>query len=164
MSEWPANWYADPEDRNQLRYWDGTRWTVHRAPMPPADEPAAEATRRAQEPTRPEKRAVAKVPLFGARKHAHHALEELDRTNAEVARLRSELDRLGALEVADLERQRETLKDETQQMRDQLIKDRSALEAELNDLRANVVKTQEAEILQEVGLYEYRHPLFDSDE
>ncbi len=25
----PANWYADPLARFELRYWDGTRWTEH---------------------------------------------------------------------------------------------------------------------------------------
>lgn len=162
MSDWPANWYADPEDENQLRYWDGTRWTEHRAPMPSAHQTAPDAGHRTQDPPQPQKQSAAKVPLLGARKHAQRVLEERDHANAEVSRLRSELDRLGALEVADLEHQREALKDETLRMRNQLIKDRVALEAELNDLRARVVKTQEAEILQEVGLYEYRHPLSDS--
>jgi hypothetical protein len=30
----PAGWFADPDDPSQLRYWDGTRWTDHRAPKP----------------------------------------------------------------------------------------------------------------------------------
>ena len=47
-------------------------------------------------------------------------------------------------------------------LRNKLAKDKASLEAELNGLRAQVVKTQETEILQEVGLYEYRHPLSDS--
>jgi hypothetical protein len=25
----PANWYADPTGRHELRYWDGTAWTEH---------------------------------------------------------------------------------------------------------------------------------------
>jgi len=25
----PANWYADPAGRFELRYWDGTQWTEH---------------------------------------------------------------------------------------------------------------------------------------
>jgi hypothetical protein len=25
----PANWYADPTGRHQLRYWDGHAWTEH---------------------------------------------------------------------------------------------------------------------------------------
>jgi len=27
-----ADWYPDPENSDQLRYWDGERWTDHRAP------------------------------------------------------------------------------------------------------------------------------------
>ncbi|MDZ7673678.1 MAG: DUF4328 domain-containing protein [Acidimicrobiales bacterium] len=30
-----AAWYPDLERTGWLRYWDGTRWTDHRAPMPP---------------------------------------------------------------------------------------------------------------------------------
>ena len=25
----PANWYADPSGRFEMRYWDGTAWTAH---------------------------------------------------------------------------------------------------------------------------------------
>lgn len=28
----PADWYTDPEDETQYRYWDGSTWTEHRAP------------------------------------------------------------------------------------------------------------------------------------
>ena len=28
----PADWYTDPEDAAQYRYWDGSQWTDHRAP------------------------------------------------------------------------------------------------------------------------------------
>ena len=28
----PADWYTDPEDESQYRYWDGSSWTEHRAP------------------------------------------------------------------------------------------------------------------------------------
>ena len=27
-----AGWFADPDDATQLRWWDGTAWTEHRAP------------------------------------------------------------------------------------------------------------------------------------
>lgn len=27
----PADWYTDPEDESQFRYWDGSAWTEHRA-------------------------------------------------------------------------------------------------------------------------------------
>ncbi len=29
MSTTPANWYPDPMNRHQLRYWNGTAWTDH---------------------------------------------------------------------------------------------------------------------------------------
>jgi uncharacterized protein YxjI len=29
MSTAPANWYPDPLNRHQLRYWDGAKWTEH---------------------------------------------------------------------------------------------------------------------------------------
>lgn len=32
----PADWYTDPEDPAQLRYWDGSRWTEGRRPRPGA--------------------------------------------------------------------------------------------------------------------------------
>lgn len=30
----PPQWYPDPEQPGTLRYWDGSRWTSQRAPMP----------------------------------------------------------------------------------------------------------------------------------
>lgn len=29
MSTTPANWYPDPTQRHELRYWDGAAWTAH---------------------------------------------------------------------------------------------------------------------------------------
>jgi uncharacterized protein YxjI len=29
MSSNPANWFPDPTNRHQMRYWDGTNWTEH---------------------------------------------------------------------------------------------------------------------------------------
>ena len=29
----PPNWYPDPHDKAQLRWWDGTQWTDHRHPL-----------------------------------------------------------------------------------------------------------------------------------
>ena len=38
MTQTPAGWQPDPQNPGQLRYWDGTQWTEHRAPasQPPA--------------------------------------------------------------------------------------------------------------------------------
>ena len=165
----PAGWYPDPEDAAQVRYWDGQQWTDHRAPANQQPQQQAAPTPTAAPgaagaalPPQTTPAYSAKVPLFGARKHARQTAENLDRANAEIARLRVEMDRLGALDVAELERQREALKVETQAMCVNLASKRASLERELADLKTRVVTTQEAEILQEVGIYEYRHPLSDS--
>lgn len=39
----PAGWYADPENPQGQRYWDGARWTEDRAPGPAAQTPAVPA-------------------------------------------------------------------------------------------------------------------------
>ena len=35
----PAGWYPDPQTPDSLRYWDGWRWTQHRAGVPPQPQP-----------------------------------------------------------------------------------------------------------------------------
>jgi hypothetical protein len=49
MTDLPANWYPDPDDSTQLRYWDGSKWTEDRAP---AKSAAAkdESTEKAEKP------------------------------------------------------------------------------------------------------------------
>ena len=36
-----ANWFPDPEDASQLRWWDGNSWTEHRHPVAPPAPPTA---------------------------------------------------------------------------------------------------------------------------
>jgi hypothetical protein len=86
----------------------------------------------------------AKVGLFGARQRAQDL-------TAEVAQLRAELDRLGALDVLQLERHRQDLSEQIRQE-----------QAQLQQLQAQVAVTREDAILQEVGIYAYRHPLTDA--
>ncbi len=38
----PAGWYSDPDGSGGQRYWDGYRWTEHRAPAPPAPQMPAQ--------------------------------------------------------------------------------------------------------------------------
>lgn len=107
-----------------------------------------------------------KVGFFGAKATAENALAENDH-------LRAELDRLGALEVADLAAERDRLRAETAKMRADLATEttqmRSILESEkasltskIADLKSQVIETEEAAILQEVGIYEFKHVLSDS--
>lgn len=43
MSDLPApDWYTDPEDEAQYRYWDGSAWTDHRAPRHDSVEAGSE--------------------------------------------------------------------------------------------------------------------------
>lgn len=171
MTNTQANWYPDPHDPDQLRYWDGSQWTEHRAPAhQPLQTNAAAPTPRAPatppDAVRPSQvgvgegatgrdKAPAKVPIFGARKHAQQTSEELQN-------LRAEMQRLGVLDVAELQRERVELQAHIAEQRAAFAAEEATVNAQLADLRRSVVLTQEAEILQEVGIYQYRHPLADS--
>lgn len=156
----PAGWHPDPQDVTQLRYWDGGQWTEHRAP---AEQPAtASSPLPATAPPPPgarklpsDERPPAKVPFFGARAHARRTAEELER-------LRDDMSRLGVLDVAELNRTRDALTAEIESQRAALHREKEVLEARIAELRRDVVTTEETAILQEVGVYEYRHPLSNS--
>ena len=108
-----------------------------------------------------------------------------------VEQLRSELARLGVLGVVELERRRDGLEAEVVEQQARLrtdldrqagdlatkardaasrqAKDLAKINAEvatqqqrLSELRQQVVVTEESAILQEVGIYSYRHPLTDA--
>lgn len=128
--------------------------------------------------------AVGKVPVFGARSKVRELAEEL-------ASLRAEMGRLGMLDVLELQRRRDDLVGQVaafeRRLADQMVAQESALaeqavraaaeqeksllaarneygqvQARLRDLKAQVVVSEEAAILQEVGVYSYRHPLTDA--
>ena len=44
----PPNWYPDPQDHAQLRWWDGSQWTEHRHPVVTATVSTATATERTE--------------------------------------------------------------------------------------------------------------------
>lgn len=44
----PPGWYPDSQIPNQLRYWDGARWTEHTAPTGPGSVPPPASTAHAQ--------------------------------------------------------------------------------------------------------------------
>lgn len=90
------------------------------------------------------------------------------------------MSRLGLLDASDLAAERDTLAEtigiqrqqlaadrqyidrELSRLRDQFSAEKLGLERELTQLRQQLVLTRDAEILQEVGVYDYRHPLQDS--
>lgn len=145
-------------------------------PQDSSEPPTETAAAVAQEQER--------IPLFGARARARQFQEELHR-------LRSQQERLGLLSAIELEQRREGLKGEIAEQTERLAterrdaaaaveressdarakveqelvdarRERDVLLAQVVDLREEVVVTEETALLQEAGVYEYRHPLTDS--
>jgi predicted nuclease with TOPRIM domain len=95
------------------------------------------------------------VPLFGARKKARELA-------VEVADLRAQLQCLGGLSVIELEEKSRELGLEVDEQRQVFETERQEIGAQLEQLKMDVVETGETALLQEAGVYEYRHPLDDS--
>lgn len=154
MSNPPANWYQDPHNASQLRYWNGQQWTEHVTPRTPAVEPRRGPS-QAPPTTGAGNATKAKVPLFGARNVVRQQADELEQLRAEMARL-------GALEPAELQGEAQRLRQEIDFLKREYEGESARLRRELDELRQRVVRTQEEEVLQEVGIYSFRHPLSDS--
>lgn len=171
----PAGWHPDPSWGPAPTGWQF--WSAE-APIPAHSLPTPDAT------PKPEADVDDKVSIFRARGR----VREL---SAEAAALRGQLDRLGALTVADLEAQAATLREELAQLRadlgserdqhaaalaqeaadarrrseqelQQLITQRAEAAAALAAVQQEVVTTQEEALLQEAGVYTYRHPLTEA--
>jgi len=114
-----------------------------------------------------------RIPIFGARRRAKQLA-------AEAAKLRADLDRVGGLSLLEVEQRRIAVSAEVEEQAARLVREREAARAalvreaeeakaekqrlldELTELRSGVVETRELALLQEVGVYEYRHPLSNS--
>lgn len=138
----PPDWYPDPSDANFLRYWDGHDWTADRKPS------SATSFIEHSQPSGVE---ASKVPLFGARAHAKRQSQELSDALSDNQRLREQLASCGGLEIVEFQRRRA-----------QLMTEIADYEAQLDALRKQVIVTQQEQVLQEIGIYEFRHPLADS--
>ena len=148
-----------------------SRWTEHRAPNPlqnpqAAPAPATPVAATQDAPVLPAAQAAPSAPAAPAaatNKRFRCSVHETSHDNKQkLERLRAEMARLGVLDVAELERQRDQLQAEIQAHRARLTTERGELERHLHELQQRVVVTQEEEVLQEVGVYRYRHPLSDS--
>jgi uncharacterized small protein (DUF1192 family) len=167
----PAGWQPDPAwgpAPEGWQFWVDETLAAETAVPPPAQESADDE----------------KVSIFRARGR----VREL---SAEVAALRDQLARLGALTVAELESQAAGLREElarlqadlqgererhaaaiaeqaaaarrqTEQELEQLAGQRAEAQSQLAALQLEVVVTREEALLQEVGVYQYRHPLSDA--
>lgn len=82
--------------------------------------------------------------MFGARQKVRELTDEL-------ATLRADMASLGVVDVLELQRRRDALSREI-----------VLSEGRLAELAARIAVTEETAILQEVGIYQYRHPLTDA--
>jgi hypothetical protein len=160
----PQGWYDDAHDPNLIRWWDGQQWTAHTKPKPGVPQPV---------PTQPVQPPQPAVPPAGSFKASKPKLfgkgQALDEAHAEIARLHAELTRLGAMDIAEMQAERERMRAELAAIAQQVADAeadatlrRTEAEGQLAALRQWVVETEETAILQEVGVYRYQHPLDDS--
>lgn len=123
------------------------------APEVAASVPASVATPRADD---------SETPLFGARGKARKLTAEVTHLRSELERLRVEMNRLGVLPAVELEQFRERLRREIAEQAAAAQEQKADLDRRLRELRQQVVVTEETALLQEAGVYEYRHPLSDA--
>jgi hypothetical protein len=109
------------------------------------------------------------VPWFGARKLAAALLIETQSLRAQRDEMRKHLETLGILSVLQLEEKRASLQRELAEQAARLEKERSAaatavqeLQLQYEKVRKSIVDTEDLALLQESGVYQYRHPLSDA--
>lgn len=109
------------------------------------------------------------IPLFGARRMARALLGEVEALVAQRDALSAQLNRLGAYSVLQLEAKRSELESEIAEQTARLQREQaSATEAlraansRLDEVRKAIVATEDLTLLQEAGVYRYRHPLTDA--
>ena len=103
------------------------------------------------------------VPVFGARKRARELGSEVDQLRAEVGRLGAMESVQIQQEIAALREQRAREVADSAELRAQAQREIGLLQQQVSQLKHRVVELDDAAILQEVGVYEYAHPLADAD-
>lgn len=110
-----------------------------------------------------------KIPWFGAKKVAEDLAARLKALEAEHSAFRKKVEKLGMLSVIDLEsRKKELQKDilelaaKVKEFRSVAAADEANLKLKLAEVRKSIVETEELALLQEAGIYHYRHPLTDA--
>jgi Domain of unknown function (DUF4041)/Meiotically up-regulated gene 113 len=100
---------------------------------------------------------------------ARTLLAEVETLSTERDQLREHIARLGALSVLQLEAKRADLEREIAEQASRLHRERAyavealrALSATLDETRKAIVATEDLALLQEAGIYRYRHPLTDA--
>jgi hypothetical protein len=119
--------------------------------------------------TLPDDKLPPSVPWFGARKLATALLTETQNLRAQRDEMRKQLETLGILSVVQLEEKQASLQREIAEQGARLAQERSAaatavqeLQLKLVEVRKSIVDTEDLTLLQESGIYRYRHPLTDA--
>jgi hypothetical protein len=156
-----AAWYPDPSDDGQFRWWDGSQWTEHVQPRPTTAATPQPAVTNPYPQQDAQPAPVATQQSAGDQTHSTVPVGLLDKgrgfltsrraVEEENERLRQTLAQLGVAERDALVREITNLRNET-----------AALRAERDVLSRDLVETRDAVVLQEVGIYRYRHPLDDA--
>lgn len=109
------------------------------------------------------------VPWFGARRKARELAAEVHQLRAERDEACRQLETLGALSILQLEAKRLELEKQIADQTIRIDRDRSqaaaaldAVRKQLEEARQAIVTTEDLALLQEVGIYHYRHPLTDA--
>jgi len=113
--------------------------------------------------------ATSGIPWFGARKLARHLSIEVEHLREERDEMRRRLETLGVLSVTELEERKNALKRDLDDVRAQIDREQRDSQAALDEIakqaatsRQQLVQTDEIALLQEAGVYRYRHPLSDA--
>jgi hypothetical protein len=157
----PSGWVPDPAWGPPPPDWQLWSQDGPAQPQTPA-RPVVIPPTTAPPPSEPQPASSVDIPLFGARGKARELAAEVTQLHAEVDHLRTELNRLGAFSVMELEQYRASLKHDIAEQTTQGRAQQTELEQRLSSLRQQVVVTEETALLQEAGVYQYRHPLSDA--
>lgn len=144
-----SGWYTDPLDPSgsTMRFWTGSVWSSEVRPKiePPTGEPIIDLK---DQPTITS--SIPSLPDSDSRRGLFGGKKDLE---AENLQLREILNAIGI-------DQRDLLRRELEQ----LSARKQFLKTEIEQLEGQLVKTSDAQMLQEVGIYQYQHPLQNSVE
>ena len=144
-----SGWYTDPLDPSgsTMRFWNGSVWSSEVRPKmePPSGDPIVDLK---DQPTITSN--IPSLPDPDSRRGLFGGKKDLE---AENLQLREVLNSIGV-------EQRDLLRREIEQ----LSARKTHLTVELGQIESQLVKTSDAQMLQEVGIYQYQHPLQNSVE
>lgn len=110
-----------------------------------------------------------RVPLFGVRGFAKRLLTEIDQLRSELKVREVQLRELGGLTVLELDEQRRRLEREIEAQTARLNQEKLEAQKRLDEarhellrVRQQIVETEDLALLQEAGVYQYKHPLSDA--